>query len=327
MLAELRFVMGAVSKKDIVQSMQHFVIKDGMIRAYNGRVALGAPINFDIDCQPHAVDLVKAISLCSEQGVVTISMTPAGKLKVQNNDARWFVECVTDDVPHPLPEGDVLPISGKEIREAFSVLERFIGTDASRPWTNGILLHDKSAYATNNITICQYWLGTPVPFTVNIPGEAIKEILRVKDDPTHIQLTDNSITFHYEGGKWIRSGLWDASAISQVASVMDSVVGNPVVTNPELFKALASVGPFVGKLKEIYFIDGEVATDYEDNIGARFKLEGLPEKACFLLTQLQDLEDVATHVDFHSYPKPCLFYGNNLRGAIIGRHMKAQDAA
>jgi hypothetical protein len=38
----------------------------------------------------------------------------------------------------------------------------------------------------------------------------------------------------------------------------------------------------------------------------------------FNLKQLQKLETVATTIDFSLYPRPCIFYGDLIRGAIMG---------
>ncbi|HEY6020870.1 MAG TPA: hypothetical protein VIY48_13510 [Candidatus Paceibacterota bacterium] len=326
MLSELKFVMGAVAKRDLIPGMTHFCIEDKNIRAYNGHLGIGAPINLDIDCKPHAQQLIKAVSQCSENHVTTISMMGNGKLRIMNGDYTVFVDCISEETPHVLPEGDRVEINGEELRKAFENLQPFMGTDASRPWTNGVLLHDKSAYATNNIAICQFWLGTPFPLTLNVPGEAIKEVLRVKEIATHLQVTSNSVTFHFSDGRWIRSGLWDNAFLGQLTAVMDRVVGNPVTTNLNLFEGLRAIAPFVNKLNEVYFDKGSLATHLDDGVGARYHVDGLPDRGCFVLEQLQLLEGVATKIDLSTYPAPCLFYGDNMRGAIVGRHMVSNDA-
>lgn len=327
MLAELKFVMGAVAKKDLVPGMKHFCIEKNTIRAYNGSLGLCAPLQFDIDCKPNAEQLIKAIGNCSEEHVVTISMTDSGRLRIQNGAYKVFVDCITEETPHVLPAGDWIKVNGAEIREAFSTLQRFIGTDASRPGTTGILLHDRSAYATNNVIVCQFWLGTPFPRTVNVPREAVKEVLRVKEDATHIQVTTNSITFHFPDGRWIRSGLWETEFLNQIVSVMDRVSGSPVPINQKFFEGLAAVKPFTNKLGEIFFDKGELATELAEGVGARFALEAFPYVGCYVLEQLELLDGIATDIDFSTYPQACLFHGAKTRGAIIGRRMKSDNAS
>lgn len=82
MLKELKFVQGAVAKKDLLPAMTHFAIEGGHVRSYNGTLALSSPIPFDIDCKPKAGPLVQAIANCND--TVTLSMTPAGKLRIQS---------------------------------------------------------------------------------------------------------------------------------------------------------------------------------------------------------------------------------------------------
>ena len=66
MLDELKFVQGSVSRKGFIPELTHFNIKDGMVRGYNGTLALCTPIPFDIDCVPKAEPLIKAIQNCVE---------------------------------------------------------------------------------------------------------------------------------------------------------------------------------------------------------------------------------------------------------------------
>ena len=80
MLSELRFVQGAVAKKDFIPALTHFVIEDGAVRGYNGMLALCSPIPFNIACKPRADALVKAIANCTE--TVQLAMTAAGRLSV-----------------------------------------------------------------------------------------------------------------------------------------------------------------------------------------------------------------------------------------------------
>ena len=152
MLKELKFVQGAVAKKEFIPAMTHFAIKNGRVRAYNGTLALCSPSPFDIDCKPKAIQLVQAISKCED--VVNLSMTPAGRLRIESGKFRAFVDCVDQETVHVMPQGQILPINGEELLKAFSTLSPFIGNDASRPWTNGILLRGCLLYTSPSPRDC-----------------------------------------------------------------------------------------------------------------------------------------------------------------------------
>ncbi len=118
MLKELKFVMGAVSRKDLVPAMKHFAIEDGKVRSYNGTIALCTPIPFHINCYPRAETLYKAIANCDE--TVTLTMTPAGRLSVKSGNFKALVNCVEDTGVHIEPEGDIVECDGQALLTAFN---------------------------------------------------------------------------------------------------------------------------------------------------------------------------------------------------------------
>lgn len=317
MLKELKFVQGAVAKKDLLPAMTHFKIQDGHVRSFNGKMAISSPIPFDINCIPKADQLVKAITQCTE--TVTLSMTPGGKLRIQSGKFRSFVECVDGDTPHPQPEGDVVIFDGEQMLIACKKLYDFIGNDASRPWTNGILFMGQSAFATNNVTLIEYWLGSPFPFVINVPRDCIKELLRVDEPPTHAQIHDRSITFHYSDDRWIRSQLLDTTW-PDLTKILD-VPSNPKPLPSELFDGIETLKKMSDGTSRIYFQNGLLRTHLEEFTGGVYEIDDTSFEGCYNIAMLSLLNGVATSADFSLYPNPCLFYGERLRGAIIGMRM------
>lgn len=314
MLQELKFVQGAVAKKDFLPVMTHFQISKGFVTAYNGTLALHAPLPIDLECKPKATHLVQAIAKCSE--TTTLSMTESGKLRVQSGKFKAFIDCIEEEFPDVEPEGDTVQIDGEQLIQAFKILYDFIGEDASRPWSNGILLRGQSAFATNNVCLIEYWLGFNFPVDANIPMIAIREIIRIGKIPTHIQLSEKSITFLYENDKWIRSQLF-STEWPNLSKVLDRE-NNAIIINKVLFDGLEIVKPFVDKLGRIYFSTNCIKTHSSESEGASFELEDFEHTGIYQIEMLKLLENVVERIDFDAYPNPCIFYGNRLRGAIIG---------
>ena len=318
MLKALKFVQGAVSKKDLVPALTHFRIENGTVRSYNGMLALCTPIALNIDCTPKAETLVKAIGHCDE--TVTMSITPTGRLSVRSGSFKALVDCVQEETPHVLPEGDECQIDGAALVDALKLMYPFIGDDASRPWSNGILLKGQSAFATNNVTLIECWIGTPFPRICNIPRACIKEMIRIGEPPTKAQFSDNSVTFHYEGDRWIRSQLF-ATDWPDLGKVLDVQPGNMVAVDDRIFAGLEKLKPFVDKYGRIFFKGEHLCTTLELEDGCDYKVDGMQLDGVYNVEMLQILKGVATQIDFGAYPKPCLFYGNKLRGAIIGMRL------
>lgn len=316
MLKALKFVMGGVSKKDMVPEMKHFAIEGGRVRSYNGMLALCSPIPFDIDCYPKADTLYKAINNCEE--TVQLSMTAAGKLRVVSGAFRALINCVENSDVHMAPTGQRVEVDGETLLKAFKTLYPFVGDDASRPWANGVLIRGQSAFATCNVVLCEYWLGFQLPHVVNIPGAAVREVLRVNEPPSHLQMDDKSITFHYTDGRWIRTNLFSVEWPNLEAVL--STPCQPVPVDERVFDALQKLKQFVDKTGKVIFNANCVQTHEDDEEeGGRIELPGSTMQGIYTLEMLMLLKGVAQQADFSTYPSPCLFYGGVVRGAIIGR--------
>ena len=314
MLTELKFVQGSVAKKDFLPALTHFVIENGTVRGYNGTIALCSPIPFDIACKPKGESLVRAIGNCGD--TVALSLTPAGRLSVKSGGFKAFVECVDGETPHVLPTGRHVDIDGAALLAGLKAVSEFIGEDASRPWANGVLLRGNSMFATNNVTLVEYWVGTPFPLEVNVPRAAVRELLRIDEAPERAQYDDISVTFHYSGDRWLRThlltGEWpDLGKVLNVESAQQPVPAG-------LFEAVAKVKPFTDKLMRVFFGDGSISTHQQEGEGASFAVEGVQGPGVYNAEMLMLLDGVATTIDFGTYPKPCIFQGERLRGAIIG---------
>lgn len=314
MLDTLKFVQGAIAKKDLVPELTHFRIEGGLVKGYNGRLALCAPVDMDLDVTPKATPFVKAIQTCTE--TIQLNMTPNGKLSVKSGNFRALVDCLPEEAyPNLEPEGEWYQLDF-ELVEVLKKLAPFISEDASRPWSRGVLLQGHSAYATNNVIVVEHWLPDACPITVNIPRAAVQEIVRIGEDPVGIQVADNSITFHYEGDRWMRGQLLDL-AWPDLSPILE-VPNNPEPLPEGLFETLATLDPFVGLSGALYFLEEGVSTAPNTEEGAVQYLEGLPALGAYNHKQLALVGLVANRVDWTLYPRPCLFYGEGLRGAIIG---------
>jgi DNA polymerase III sliding clamp (beta) subunit (PCNA family) len=316
MLNELKFVQGAVAKKDYLPALTHFCIENGTVRGYNGTLALCSPIPFDIECKPKAAPMVQAIRNCTD--TVVLSMTKAGRLSIKSGKFKALIDCVEGETSHVEPEGDIIEIDGQALLNAVKALQNFIGDDASRPWSNGVLLKGQSAFATNNVILVEYWTGVNFP-TLNLPRTAVREILRVDEPPILAQATDTSFTLHYSNKRWIRTQLlstdWpDLAKILERESVQ-------VPVNPELFVGLEVIKSFTDKMGRVTFHEGSLRTNLEESEGADYELEGLTFPGSYNLEMLASLKDVVKTIDFTAYPRPCIFHGDRLRGAIIGMRM------
>lgn len=320
MLPELKFVMGAVAKKDFVPELTHFVIEGGRVRGFNGALALCSPIALDIECKPKAVQLVDAIGRCED--TVQLGLTPTGMLNVKSGPFKARVQCFKSTDPeankaHPEPEGGRVELDGAALLAAFKALWPIVGDDASRVWTNGVLLRDQSAFATNNVTLVEYWVGTAFPHVVNVPRAAVREIIRINEAPLYAQMVEgSSLTFHFPGDRWVRTQVL-TTEWPDLRKVLDRESKQEPLDS-RLFTGLKTIKPFVDKMNRVYLKGGYISTHIEDDEAATYEVPDLQYEGIYSHEMLCLLNGLATSIDFSAYPAPCIFMGERLRGAIIG---------
>lgn len=313
-LKGLKFVSGAIAKKDFVPSLKHFLIENNRVRGFNGTLALCSPIPFDIECKPEATSLIKAIANCED--TIQLNLIKSGSLSIKSGVFQVNIKCIDEETPHVEPEGIIVEFDGKVLLEGLKAVERFIGNDASRIWGTGVLVKDGSLFATNNVMLVQYWIGTAFPSVVNIPHAAIKEMLRIGEPPIFAQLAENSITFHYLEDRWIRTQLlvteWpDLGKVLNRESVQLPI-------DERLFRGLEAIKPFVEKIGCVIFKDNYICTHEDAGEGAEYYIPDLHWDGRYHIAMLELLEGSAQTIDWSLYPNPCIFQGGMLRGAIIG---------
>jgi hypothetical protein len=314
MLSSLKFCAGSVARKDYVAALTHFKIAEGRVSGFNGTLALSSPIAFDIVCSPRAETLIKAIGNCED--TVQLSMTPAGRLSVKSGTFKVFVDCIQGDTPHVEPEGAVVQFDGAALLKGLKAVAPFMSEDASRLWSQGVLIKDSSLFATNNVMLVQYWIGVEFPHVVNIPRPAVKEMLRINEAPIFAQVAENSITFHYNDDRWLRTQLYDTTWPD-----LGKVLNQPSNQEPidkALFKGLEVIKPFIDKVGSVYFEKGLINTVATELEGASYAVPDLRHDGLYNHTMLSLLENAADTIDWSTYPKPCIFNSGMLRGAIVG---------
>jgi DNA polymerase III sliding clamp (beta) subunit (PCNA family) len=203
----LRIVRGAVATKDLVPVLTHFHLYNGRVQGGNGRIAIEAPVpEFeDLDVTVPAKRFLAAVDSCD--GDPTMQITDKGRLSMRKGPFRASLPLESHEhYPKLLPEGEATASTGG-VLDVLDMLHPFVSKDASRPWSRGVLIKEGFAYATNNIVLVR----APVPWkgdAINVPAECVAELARVRLPVTHVQQDERSITFHFEGGAWLRSSLF-----------------------------------------------------------------------------------------------------------------------
>lgn len=318
MLKQLQFVRGAVGKGKIDSGLSHFRIRDRRVTGYNGVMAISSPIPCDLDCQPDATTLIKAVGNC--KAAVELTVTDAGKIRLRSGTFRVFIDNLTEVLPEVEPEGDRFPIDGAAMINAMTKLVEFVGDDASRPWSNGILFRGRFAYATNNIILAQAAMGGKdagdlFPTDANVPLLTVREVLRVSEPPTEISLCETSMTFHFSDGRWIRTQMYSTEWPDVAAFLPDPRDPALRALPTGFWDAVETCLPFKDKQNRVYLGSDNVGTAVDQESGAHVRVPGVPD-ALYNIDYLWSLREMIEKADLSRVPG--IFLGSGIRGVIQG---------
>lgn len=308
---QLNIVRGAVSKKELVPVLTAFHIYDGRLQGMNGFLAIDTSCAMlkEMNITIPAERFMRAVDACENEPELSLTKS---SLLVMGKTLKITVPLMPHaDFPKQEVEGEKEKISN--LLSVLNKLYPFIAEDATRPWACGVMLKNNFAYATNNVSMVK------VPFKHSydglvIPLHAVNELLRIKQEPTHIFLAKSWITFTMNNC-WLKARL-----IESKWPEVDNLFEKCKIKTPEgLADEVDLLAKFANKgVSPAIAFEDERVTLREG--GAEFKRRGLP-KGFYRAEPLARCLRAATHMDFSKYPAAVPFKGEDgLMGVLMGLH-------
>ena len=316
MLETLKMVRGAVSTKDVVPVLSHFMIYNGRIQGANGKVAIDAalPELPEISVVVPAERFLKAIDACSSEPVLTLK---DDKLQIKAGKFTAKVSVMPSDA-FPLSTLDdgrvsVLPLN---LLDVLRKLYPFVSTDASRPWACSILLSDGYAYATNNVVLARTkldWHEEPIA----LPVYAIDELLRIRDMPKEFRVSENALFFVYSKF-WLKAQIFLDVWPETLVGLCEKITGELDVVPADLLSAVTTLKAFFPNEKAPIVVFGEEGVSTQDGAHSASLAIGTMPTGLYRFEPLTDVLLIAEKADFTKYPAPIPFRGQGVEGLLVG---------
>lgn len=320
MLDALKFVKGSVSKDNKLKpELNHFRIERGRISGLNETFMLSAPIATDVEATPKGSDFAKAVERC--KSTVTL-YNDAGKLVVKSGRLTVRIDCTTEPFPALQPEGHSFWIAPHFV-DMCKKLIPFITKDNTRAWARGALLSSMEGLgavltATDNVALVQAYLGPEYvpPLNCVIPEPTLRELVRIGECPKYATVSPRSITFVYEGDRWLCSVLLpnDWPSLTKFFGQCDLYKD----VTPDFWEAIESVMPFTDDNDTILFDPGCIRTSVDLKSGASIEGEFPSSKGAVSGKYLTKIRPLVTQIAFDEWPKPMHFRGDYIRGVFAG---------
>lgn len=321
MLPILKRVLGAVSSKDALPILTHFCIYNGRIQGSNGVVCVDSACSYfegALFTVP-ALPFIKAVEACKNDPTMTVD--DKGRLIIKEGKFKATIGLLSADT-YPRMQmtttGAILDVTGP-ILPTIARLAPFISSDASRLWTQALLIHDGYAYATNNVVLVRSPI--PVKGTVAIPAPAIQELLRLKEEPSHLLIDEGWMAFMYQD-YWIRSQLFTQEWPAKMWELFNAwAVDDSYMVPSGMLEAVTTLIPFFpNKRVPVVLLDEQGVSTQDGITTATVECAQFP-KSAYRLEPLRDVLQIATHVNFDAYPAPIPFKGPNVEGVMTGMRL------
>jgi len=323
----LAFVSVACNKDDLPWQ-EHIVFHNNYVIATNGQISAGHPVAESLTCCPQFDRLRAAINKCKSS--LSIAELQSGKLSIAGDKLRALVDCLPiDQFPFTAPDAIATKPDGEpallddRLKFAFSVCGQVVSENGIRMVECSLLLENNICTATNGKVLIQYKHGIELPPNLIVPKLFASLVCKVKSPLYAFGFEPGrSITFHFENGAWLKTLLYE-DKYPEVSVILDNP-SNPKPITPEFFDAIETVAGFnpqgVAIVKK-----GKITSHETDDAGAQFELEGVEAGLCFDGEQAKSISGATTSIDMTTYPDRAFFFGDNMRGVILGVRLLKED--
>ena len=297
--------------------MTHYRIGDGFIRATNGRLSAGQPMESVDSFLVPGSELNKVLARMPDEPVVKVDEDAlslrCGRFNGQINTLK-IGEAYFPDQPEswdPIPDGLLVTLQD---------LRPFVSDNASQPWALCVALRDGWMYATTNIAVA----GAPAPWTVGmdalIPIYAVDFVLGRKEGLSAWAWGAGYVAFQWEDGSWMHALLMEGSFPAKIAELVQEAWDSTDLyeIDPEFRTAYNRVAGLVEGA--VYFEPGKISGNYKQaEVFEEFKFPWGDGRTCWTPLHLNSVIEHAVRWDPTVWPHPAPFHGERIAGLVIGR--------
>ena len=315
LIAALRFA--SIATKDNEGKTAFVSIHENLMTAENDTYSLGIKVDVGLELCPQADLFAAALLQCSEQFQLT--QVSATAVSIKSGNFRVLIPALSSsDTIECVPDPQCAAIDDR-IREAFASCIRVMSKTGERVYHNALLLKSATAVATNGGVAVEHFHGIDLPGPLNIPRRTVDTIVKIGKPLAGFGFSATSVTFYFDDSSFLKTRLI-AGDFPNIDTLFDRVTAEPLQIWPQFYAGLDAINAFSNNDTVVFHAD-YVATHENLDMGASYRVPGIPTGYAFSAAYWKAIEPMATHVYIGSSKEPFAFVGKNVRGLIIGKSL------
>lgn len=311
-------------------SQLHFYGEEGRVQTTSGTITFdapwpGNPLAVTVPMQP----VIKCMQAApDEKARIVVNKRGDLMIKVADYSSKLLPfqgEYPLMDKMQAMPENSAaIPADywNKDVMNAIDLLRPFVSDDATRPWSQYMLLRAGKLYATNNVAITRFdlpdleFIGHDVLLDVG----TIDHILRIRSlghDVSRIRLNETELLCEFSDGAW--TAYRSSAVVWPDVSRFDAALCEGEEPVPEnMAEKIQTIGSIASTKPEgaIYLYEHGAMAQMETT-SARVWC-GAFKRSAFMRSSLQQALGVAEKWTVSLYPAPVPFSGKGVLGVLLG---------
>lgn len=315
----LIWVRDALSSKPFTVQYGHYLIKDKMIHATDGRMTAAHPFPCHEEFCANGAALEKLLARLS--GNITVTVSPDDVTLKSGRLGGTIKTIPVGDWQYPLVDDMRLPIPERMIA-GLRQLRPFISDNASKSWALCVHAINDTLFATNNISAAAIPEIDLDGVNALIPYWAVDFVL-AREGVTHWSHGPGYIAFHWSNGAWMRTQLVD----DQFPDTIEGLINKAGFANERITPEWRVAFEDASALAEDYVImhaDRMTGKTKGDTMAVEVQATtlvpaGPPSYSAWTTKFMIPVMGCATHWQPDKYPDAVPFRGDGIVGVIVGR--------
>lgn len=314
LLTALQFVAAAQKANGAIEQT-HCRMFGGWVTASNSILSAGHALTEDIQACPHTYTIVDALT--QAPGAVSVTILDETRLSVRSADFQAVVPLIDATALPPVMPDAAVALCDDRLRAALSIAGGLVVDGAEKIVNASVQVRGSSVLASNGTVILEAWHGISLPPLMIVPKTFITALQKNKKVISRCGGCDHSFTLWFEDNNWLKTQLYPANTeLPNLTKFLD-VPTTPIPVAKGMFDVVRRLEPFAADGMISFTAEGARVIS-----GTTYAIDhcaDLPVGVSFSIKALLSIAEYAKTIHFNATPGITLFFGDNVRGAIVNQ--------